>query len=82
MLTVKDLRQRGYKVFVTHTRMVGHHHGVYNKLPIVGITTVEIHGDGFHTGLAKCSIKDQWNRKRGTRIALGRALKKMGLKTK
>lgn len=90
MLSVEQLRKLGYKVYVTHYRFYKDQgsnwlgqceteidtHG--------GETLVQIRGeDGtWYNGLASCSRKDQYNRKLGLRIALGRALKRIGLPTK
>lgn len=72
-MTVEDLRKSGYKVKV-------HHH---RKFSVVGInsrggkTIVEIttpDGSTF-TGVARCSRKENFNKRLGVRIALGRALK-------
>ena len=83
MKTVHDLRKMGYKVKVWHDR-----HFVYDNVGRIydydcrgGMTEVEIYDHNTqcgYIGLATCSNKDNYNRKIGVKIALGRALKKMG----
>lgn len=48
----------------------------WNPLPVGGKTIVEVtHPDGtFSTGVSLCSIQDNFNRKHGVKVALGRAL--------
>ena len=82
MLTVKDLRQKGFKVYVKHSRAHKFDLSQYaacsrDYAPTGGITTVEIFYDGkfVASGVAKCSVKDNYNKKLGVRIALGRAIK-------
>ena len=80
--TVKDLRQEGHKVRVFHTRknncwgMTG-----LGANPRGGSTTVEvtIKGNSIEKDLtvrgeARCSNMDNYNKKVGVSIALGRAL--------
>lgn len=79
--TLESLRKAGYRVDVIHNREV-----VYNSLndvefaPCGGQTVVTIeapnktHGA---KGIANCSKVDNYNRKMGYKIALGRALKQM-----
>jgi hypothetical protein len=86
MLTVHELRKRGYKVKVNHTRRLeikSWQKDVFS--PRGGVTEVIISdnsGSILGAAAAQCSKKDNFNRKRGVRIALGRALKQMGLPTK
>lgn len=73
MTTVKSLRQSGYKVRVNHQRkMQGEELSPFGGLTRIEITTPE--GKDL-AGEAKCSTKDNYNKKIGVSIALGRALK-------
>lgn len=81
-MTVQELRNQGYKVRVLHFR----NHISKQKLdrmsyvgfvnsPKGGTTKVIIDspaGEHFE-GEAKCSIKDNYNKKLGVRIAIGRS---------
>lgn len=80
--TIKSLRQQGYKVRVMHTRR----YKAVNKLSGAvlelqaqgGSTTIELTTpDTQHTVFGKtvCSLEDNFNKKTGNAIALGRALK-------
>jgi hypothetical protein len=73
MNTVKQLRQSGNKVRVFHIRNMKD--GAVD--PRGGTTRVEITlSDGINIiGEALCSLKDNYNKKTGVKIALGRALK-------
>ena len=86
MLTVHDLRKRGYKVKVRHDRDVALYSNYdWDRTLAVGRTEVYIEspdGNRCSNGVAYRSIKEQFNRKRGLRIALGRALKNLGMCTK
>lgn len=90
MLTVHELRKRGYKVRVRHNRCFSWRHCVAGgAVPIPmskgGSTEVLVtypDGNASVVGVAECNPKDDFNRKRGVRIALGRALKHMGMPTK
>ena len=75
MLSVHQLRKSGCKVMV-------HHYRVKNDRG--GATVVKVTDPlGFTTSVtALCSYRDQFNRKLGMRIALGRALKELGMCTK
>lgn len=71
-ITVEYLRRSGYKVAV-------HHHRIKNKnglfSPKGGKTVLTIdspHGERF-VGVAKCSNEDNYDKKLGIRIALGRS---------
>lgn len=71
-LTVSFLRKSGYKVAVRH-------HRIFNSdgstKPKGGMTEVIIdspHGEHFE-GKAKCCDQDNYNKKLGIRIALGRS---------
>ena len=91
MLSVHELRQRGFKVQVRH-------HRCYEEPNQFGKAVLSSKGGATEilvsyppqegvgplsvVGVAECSPKENFNRKRGVRIALGRALKKMGMCTK
>lgn len=84
MITIKQLRQSGYKVRVFHKRnyndiqRIG---GIAKLLsPKGGETFIEITTPCrtfTETGLASCSDQDLFNRRTGNEIALGRALKSL-----
>mgnify|MGYP006355039505 CR=1 FL=1 len=73
MTSVKQLRQSGYKVRVYHQREKKGE----NISPLGGATKVEITTpDGKDlVGEAICSKRDNYNKKVGAAIAIGRALK-------
>ena len=89
MMTVQQLRNAGYKVRVLHNRLYNGYHkwqvgavesARYGYGPIDpdakgGSTQVVIDSpDGQHyQGLAICSKKENYNKKMGVRIALGRS---------
>ncbi len=82
--TIKDLRQKGYKVRVIHTRHYNTKQKISGPVPelsarggstIIEITTPDKTQDVF--GEAICSKEDNFNRKTGNFIALGRALKQL-----
>ena len=74
MITVEQLRKRGLKVRVLHKRLLQEAEIVS---PCGGETVVEItdetSGKTF-TGVALCSIKDNYSKKVGVRLAIERAL--------
>jgi hypothetical protein len=87
-MTVQQLRNMGYKVRVLHCRLyngyhtwqVGGHQYIQKNAPVDpdskgGSTQVIIDSpDGQHfRGLAMCSKKDNYNKKMGVKIALGRS---------
>jgi len=84
MTTVRQLRQNGYKVRVLHHRIKrivaiennpnGHKKEIIHNLG--GSTQIIIDGpDGEHfEGKAICSMVDNYNKKLGVQIALGRAM--------
>lgn len=81
--TIMSLRRSGYKVRVLHTRnykKVQKIDGTYEELSANGgLTRIEIttpFGEDV-SGEAVCSKEDNWNRKLGNSIALGRALQKI-----
>lgn len=75
--TIHQLRRAGWKVRVihglTHEKYVGqeivNHSNRFTKIEITSPDKKDA------SGIAFCSKNDQWNRKLGNRIALGRALK-------
>lgn len=87
-MTVQQLRNMGYKVRVLHCRLyngyhtwqVGGHEYIQRNAPVDpdakgGSTQVVIDsptGEHFQ-GLAICSKKENYNKKMGVRIALGRS---------
>ena len=89
METVKSLRQSGYKVRVIHKREYTYTSGPFFTDKTIkkesrmnekgGYTFVEIRtpDEKEYFGEAKCSDLDNYNKKVGVQIALGRALKKI-----
>lgn len=88
-MTVRELRNKGYKVRVLHSRLYNGHHkwqvgsrdnAGYSGRPIDpdakgGSTEIVIDspdGKRYH-GTAICSKKENYNKKMGVRIALGRS---------
>jgi hypothetical protein len=73
MNTVESLRKKGYKVRVHHCRK---HGGQPNPTACGGKTVVEITTPDGTTlvGKARCNRKENYNKKLGVRIALGRAM--------
>lgn len=87
-MTIQQLRNNGYKVRVLHNRLyngyhkwqVGGHEYIQRNAPVDpdskgGSTQVVIDspsGEHFQ-GLAMCSKKENYNKKMGVRIALGRS---------
>lgn len=77
--TVQDVRKAGFKVRVFH----GHFDDTYDVYPYIRgladrFTRIDLKaptGEEY-IGVAYCSRQDNFNRKLGNRIALGRALKK------
>jgi len=85
MLTVQNLRRLGYKVKVWHSRYYIEKNcmgDIFTELdPHGGMTEVEVYDfdtQQSYKGVAYCSVKDNYCRKLGVKIALGRALKKLG----
>jgi hypothetical protein len=81
-MTVQQLRNNGYKVKVLHNRLyngyyswqVGHNFESINPDTKGGSTEIIIDspsGQHFH-GIAICSRKENYDKKLGVRIALGR----------
>ena len=82
--TIKDLRQKEYKVRVMHTRRYNTVHKISGPAVQLsargGSTTIEIttpDGKSNVVGKAVCSVEDNFNRKLGNSIALGRALQQL-----
>lgn len=72
-LTVEELRKNGYKVRVHHHRkVVTSAVAARGGKTVVEVTTPD--GVTF-VGISRCSRKENFNKKMGVRIALGRALK-------
>ena len=95
MKTVHELRKTGYQVNVIHDRedcrysihLTKSIDGYPEHRQIIqGTTTVNIVPPGpvgqVVFGTAYCRLDDQFSRKQGLRIALGRALKYMGMESK
>ena len=82
--TIKQLRQSGFKVRVMHSRyyqstqkMDGVHKEISSR---GGSTTIEVTTpDKQHNvfGKSVCSLEDNFNRRVGNAIALGRALEQL-----
>ena len=81
--SIHDLRKLGWKVRVIHGEVDNTHPLEFfclaNKF-----TKIELRSpDGIeYVGISYCSKKDNYNRKLGNKIALGRALKAAILETK
>ena len=85
---MSELRQQGYRIYIFHDRIrknkwvnVSSTTKILDEVisPKGGSTIVEIvspDGDRY-TGIADCSKRDCYNKKRGVAIALGRAIKTM-----
>jgi phage gp16-like protein len=67
--TIHQMRRAGWKVRVIHGKMET---PLSDRFTRIELTSPE---GKDSTGTAYCSKVDQWNRKLGNRIALGRALK-------
>ena len=74
-MTVKELRQMGYTVKVRHNRL--YEFGRIGYKSKGGLTEVNIYYGGalLAEGKARCSDNDNYDRKLGVAIALGRAIK-------
>lgn len=70
-MTVQQLRNNGYKVKVLHFRDYSPK-GLYEKGGTTQVIIDSPNGDHFE-GIAKCSDKDNYNKKLGVRIAIGRS---------
>lgn len=83
-MTVLELRKQGYQVRVRHQRAVTYYPKLNGEItwldhPVPkergGCTVVELtKDDKTVTGLAVCSDNDNYNKKIGVKIAIGRAL--------
>jgi hypothetical protein len=73
MKTIQQLRKEGYKVRVMHGRITGKSGAIS---PRGGTTVIELTTPQGTTVIAKaeCSYKDNFNRRVGNQIALGRAI--------
>lgn len=76
-MTIQELRRSGYKVGVYHDRVISYNNLTKIKTinPKGGHTRIIIdapNGDHFE-GEAVCSNEDNYNKKLGLRIALGRS---------
>ena len=87
-MTVQELRKQGFKVRVLHNRLYNGYHkwqvgdrehaknyGPLDPDPKGGSTEIVIDsptGEHYH-GTAICSRKENYNKKMGVRIALGRS---------
>lgn len=69
--TIHQLRRAGWKVRVIHG-LTDETNVLSDRFTRIELTSPEKKDS---IGMAFCSRKDQWNRKLGNRIALGRALK-------
>lgn len=79
--TIHDLRKLGWKVRVIHKDVTPDNHAEYDPKVIdlaTKFTKIELRSpEGIeYSGIAYCSKQDNYNRKLGNKIALGRALKK------
>lgn len=79
--TIKDLRRKGYKVRVMHARHYTTKHHLDGDSQEVtargGSTTIEITTPDKQInvfGKSVCSLEDNFNRRVGNEIALGRAI--------
>ena len=73
---VKELRQNGYRIFVNHHRLTRPDNTV---IPQGGSTIVKIlKGEEILSkGECRCSLNDNFNKKIGLSIALGRSLQSL-----
>lgn len=69
--TIHQLRRAGWKVRVIHG-FTDEENVLSDRFTRIELTSPEKKDS---VGISFCSRKDQWNRKLGNRIALGRALK-------
>lgn len=69
--SIHQLRRAGWKVRVIHG-ITDENNVLSDRFTRIELTCPEKRDA---VGIAYCSRKDQWNRKLGNRIALGRALK-------
>lgn len=75
METVRTLRQKGYKVRVFHTRAVNCDGDIKQRGGTTEVMIFNRDNQGLITsGVSRCSDKDNYDKKLGVKIALGRAL--------
>ncbi len=75
-MTVKELRQAGFKVSVYHERNTEYNSwGKAIELAKGGNTFVDLTiGNAMYKGMAICHPKENYNKKEGVRVALNRAI--------
>jgi hypothetical protein len=77
--TIHELRKQGYKVRVTHHKKLPEFDPYYHLASrATQIDIRDLNGNEF-TAIARCSKQDEYNRKLGNKIALGRVLKYMSV---
>lgn len=83
-MTIKNLRQSGYKVRVMHSRYyddIQRIGGIEKRItPKGGSTRIQIttpNKELTEEGFSECSNQDLFNRRTGISIALGRAIKEL-----
>lgn len=74
---IEDLETKGYKVEVRHVRYLDEDEKPIDKGGYTSVNLYKNERTAAH-GIAACSKKDNYNRKLGLTIALGRAVKKLG----
>lgn len=74
--TIAELRRSGHKVRVIHKDIENDDPYAEIAHTLTSIDILDPQGNEWH-GEARCSNKDQYNRKLGNKIALHRALKLM-----
>jgi hypothetical protein len=81
--SIKQLRQSGWKIRVMHKRNYDTVDKIDGRYPIIsnfgGETKIEVTSpEGLNaTGIAICSLEENFNRRVGNSIALGRALQNL-----
>jgi len=75
-ITIERLRKNGYKVRVIHDVLSENDEYYDIAKHLTSIQILDPKGKEWD-GHARCSMKDQYDRKLGNKIALRRALKKM-----
>jgi hypothetical protein len=81
MFSVHQLRKMGYKVRVQHDKDYILHSMYTPDIRCKGHTCVEVTTPDGHFGVGNSYVllQDQYNRKLGVKVALGRALKRLGI---
>lgn len=74
--TIEQLRKSGYKVRVIHDTLNNDDPYYHLADRYTRIEILDPNGKEW-VGMARCSVKDNYNRKLGNKIALNRALKNM-----